>query len=78
MITWRTTYMWYLLPGLMLAFLVYIGWASGRLPEISFPGQEVSSTPMPLPSVAAAISIPLPAVNPVLHIEVPAKSLFAP
>ncbi|MBI3256113.1 MAG: hypothetical protein HYZ63_04035 [Candidatus Andersenbacteria bacterium] len=78
MIAWRTTYVWYFLPLLMIGFIAYAGWASQRLPGGAELGQVPLASPTASPRVEAAVSIEAPLVNPVLHIDVPEKSLFAP
>lgn len=68
----------FLTPLLMLGVIGYAFWYKYDFPLPSFLFPKVEVLPTPSPRVGAALSIPEPLVNPVLHIDVPQKSLFAP
>ena len=76
MVTWRTMRMLYFLPLLMLGLLAcgaYVMWG------YILGGQPlVAATVVQTPELAELVSIGRPAVNPVLDIDLPEKSLFAP
>lgn len=85
MVDWRTARILYLLPLLMFGVVLVTVWGSygkqlttGAIAVIQLL-PTTSKTPASVPSrVGGAMSVPLPKANPVVHIEVPEKSVFAP